>query len=73
MSGSLTVFGYSDLEGIYDDPERVARLTEYFAGELLEGCTTNCVDSVFEFVHVDRYRRSVRNPRPLRSVAAVNP
>jgi 2',3'-cyclic-nucleotide 2'-phosphodiesterase (5'-nucleotidase family) len=26
---SLTVFGYSDLEGVYDDPERVARLAGF--------------------------------------------
>ena len=29
MRGSLTVFGYSDLEGIYDDPERVAQLAGF--------------------------------------------
>jgi 2',3'-cyclic-nucleotide 2'-phosphodiesterase (5'-nucleotidase family) len=29
MADSLTVLGYSDLEGIYDDPERVARLAGF--------------------------------------------
>jgi 2',3'-cyclic-nucleotide 2'-phosphodiesterase (5'-nucleotidase family) len=31
MRDSLTVLGYSDLEGIYDDPERVARLASFLA------------------------------------------
>ena len=29
MIGSLTVLGYSDLEGIYDEPEHVARLASF--------------------------------------------
>lgn len=29
MRDSLTILGYSDLEGIYDDPERVARLASF--------------------------------------------
>lgn len=31
MADSLTVLGYSDLEGIYDDPEHVARLAGFLA------------------------------------------
>ena len=31
MRNSLAVLGYSDLEGIYDDPERVARLASFLA------------------------------------------
>lgn len=31
MRSSLTVLGYSDFEGIYDDPERVARLASFLA------------------------------------------
>jgi hypothetical protein len=29
MADSLAVLGYSDLEGIYDDPERVSRLVSF--------------------------------------------
>ncbi|WP_435079629.1 hypothetical protein [Halococcus sp. AFM35] len=38
MADSLTVLGYSDLEGIYDDPERVARLASFLT-EQRDGAT----------------------------------